>query len=191
MTSGPSGRSLRELKGSGWQSKVTRRLAGAEPTVRVRVARDELRGIRDLTRTIGQLQHELAGLVGAVGPQLLAERGVAVILAARLIGEIAGADRFASDAKLARIGACAPIPVSSGRTDRHRLDPGGNRQLNHAIHMLAINGPVTTREPPSTSPNSASAANQTRGDPLPQTAPNSAASNLLRNPNSVPIAMQS
>jgi hypothetical protein len=36
------------------------------------------------------------------------------------------------------MGACAPIPVSSGRTDRHRLDPGGNRQLNHAIHMLAL-----------------------------------------------------
>jgi transposase len=33
---------------------------------------------------------------------------------------------------------CAPIPVSAGRTDRHRLDRGGNRQLNHAIHLLAI-----------------------------------------------------
>jgi hypothetical protein len=48
------------------------------------------------------------------------------------------ADRFTSDAQLARISGCAPIPVSSGRTDRHRLDPGGNRQLNHAFHMLAF-----------------------------------------------------
>lgn len=61
-----------------------------------------------------------------------------MLIAAKLIGEIAGIDRFTSDAQLARIGACAPIPVSSGRTDRHRLDPGGNRQLNHAIHMLAL-----------------------------------------------------
>ena len=49
-----------------------------------------------------------------------------------------GIDRFTSDAQLARISGCAPIPVSSGRTDRHRLDPGGNRQLNHAFHMLAL-----------------------------------------------------
>ena len=75
---------------------------------------------------------------GRVAPQLLAEPCVGPLIAAKLIGEIAGIDRFASDAQLARIGACAPIPVSSGRTDRYRLDPGGNRQLNHAIHMLAL-----------------------------------------------------
>jgi transposase len=57
---------------------------------------------------------------------------------AKFIGEIAGIDRFTSDAQLARLAGCAPIPVSSGRTDRHRLDPGGNRQLNHAFHMLAL-----------------------------------------------------
>ena len=37
-----------------------------------------------------------------------------------------------------RLAGCAPIPVSSGRPDRHRLDPGGNRQLNQAFYMLAI-----------------------------------------------------
>ena len=61
-----------------------------------------------------------------------------MLIAAKLIGEIAGIDRFTTDAQLARLAGCAPIPVSSGRTDRHRLDPGGNRQLNHAFHMLAI-----------------------------------------------------
>jgi hypothetical protein len=61
-----------------------------------------------------------------------------VLIAAKLIGEIAGIDRFSSDAQLARLSGCAPIPVSSGRTDRYRLDPGGNRQLNHAFHMLAM-----------------------------------------------------
>ena len=61
-----------------------------------------------------------------------------MLIAAKLIGEIAGIDRFTSDAQLARISGCAPIPVSSGRTDRHRLDQGGNRQLNHAFHMLAL-----------------------------------------------------
>jgi transposase len=128
----------RVLVGPGWQAKVTRRLQRAEATVRVRVARDEIRRIRDLTRTINELHHELATLVEQVAPQLLAERGLGVITAAKLIGEIAGIDRFTSDAQLARVAGCAPIPVSSGRTDRYRLDRAGNRQLNHAIHMLAI-----------------------------------------------------
>jgi transposase len=70
--------------------------------------------------------------------RLLAEKGLGVLIAAKLIGEIAGIHRFTSDAQLARISGCAPIPVCSGRTDRYRLDPGGNRQLNHAFHLLAF-----------------------------------------------------
>jgi transposase len=61
------------------------------------------------------------------------------LTAAKLIGEIAGADRFHTDAKLARTGGSAPIPASSGTTQRHRVDRGGNRQLNCALHRLAIN----------------------------------------------------
>jgi transposase len=87
---------------------------------------------------LSQLHQELAQLVAQISPQLLAERGVGVLIAAKLIGEIAGAQRFTSDAQLARLAGCAPIPVSSGRTDRYRLDRGGNRQLNHAIHMIAL-----------------------------------------------------
>jgi transposase len=128
----------RALIGVGWQAKVARRLKRAAPTVRVRIAGDMIRRIADLTRTINALHDELARLVKEVAPRLLAERGVGVLIAAKLIGEIAGIGRFTTDAQLARLGACAPIPVSSGRTDRHRLDPGGNRQLNHAIHMLAL-----------------------------------------------------
>ena len=79
-----------------------------------------------------------SGLVHQTAPDPLAIHGLGVLTAAKLIGEIAGIDRFTSDAQLARISGCAPIPVSSGRTDRHRLDPGGNRQLNHAFHMLAL-----------------------------------------------------
>jgi transposase len=60
------------------------------------------------------------------------------LTAGKLIGEIAGVGRFASDAKLARAGGIAPIPVSSGKTNRHRLDRGGNRQLNTAIHRIAL-----------------------------------------------------
>jgi transposase len=52
--------------------------------------------------------------------------------------QTAGAERFASDAHFARVAGLAPIPVSSGRHDRHRLDRGGNRQLNRALRVMAI-----------------------------------------------------
>jgi transposase len=128
----------RVLIGPGWQHQVAQRLRRAQQTARVRIARDEIRRIADLTRTINELHQELAALVAQVAPQLLAQRGLGVLTAAKLIGEIAGIERFTTDAQLARLAGCAPIPVSSGRTDRHRLDRGGNRQLNHAIHMLAL-----------------------------------------------------
>lgn len=121
----------------GWQTKIARRLSRAAPSVQVQIARDMIARVRELTRTITELHEQLAGLVKPVAPQLLAESGLGVLIAVKLIGEIAGIDRSTSDAQLARISGCAPIPVSSGRTDRHRLDPGGNRQLNHAFHMLA------------------------------------------------------
>jgi transposase len=126
------------LIGAGWQQQVAGRLQRAEQTVRVRIATDEIRRIADLTSTINELHDQLALLVAQAAPQLLAEHGLGVLTAAKLIGEIAGIDRFTHDAQLARLAGCAPIPVSSGRTDRHRLDRGGNRQLNHAIHMLAL-----------------------------------------------------
>ena len=68
----------------------------------------------------------------------MAEPGFGPLTAGKLIGEIAGAQRFSSDAKLARAAGIAPIPVSSGKTNRHRLDRGGNRQINTAIHRVAI-----------------------------------------------------
>ena len=122
-----------------WLGKVSRRLARAEQTTRVRIARELVREITARTARIRELESELAALVDSYAPQLLTERGCGPLTAAKLIGEIAGADRFATDAKLARTGEAAPIPASSGNTNRHRLDRGGNRQLNCALHRLAVN----------------------------------------------------
>ena len=121
-----------------WSTRIGRRLARAEQTARVRIARDELRQMRELTHTIDALEAEIAELVAQVAPQLLAEPGFGPLTAGKLIGEIAGAQRFSTDAKLARAGGIAPIPVSSGKTNRHRLDRGGNRQINTAIHRVAV-----------------------------------------------------
>jgi transposase len=131
----PAGALDREV----WLEKIARRLARCEQTVRVRIAREQVRLIRDATRRIRALEREISQLVELEAPQLLAEIGCGPLTAAKLVGEIAGANRFATDAQLARAAGVAPIPVSSGRHDRHRLDRGGNRQLNLALHRLAVN----------------------------------------------------
>src|SRR6188472_762631 len=132
-----------ELPGSSlfygnWGPRIARRLARAEPTMRVRIARDELRRIRELSHTIKTLEPEIAALVVTVAPQLLTEPGFGPLTAAKLVGEVAGARRFSSDATLARAAGVAPIPVSSGKTNRHRPDRGGNRQINATIHRIAV-----------------------------------------------------
>ena len=106
--------------------------------MRVRIARDELRRLRELTHAIKALEGEITELVAQLTPQLLSEPGFGPLTAAKLVGEIAGAQRFSSEAKLARAAGIAPIPVSSGNTNRHRLDRGGNRQINTAIHRVAV-----------------------------------------------------
>jgi transposase len=121
-----------------WSTRIARRLGRAEQTMRVRIARDEMRRLRELTQTINALEVAIAQLVAHVAPQMLNEPGFGPLTAAKLVGEIAGAARFASDAKLARAAGLAPIPVSSGKTNRRRLDRGGNRQINAAIHRVAV-----------------------------------------------------
>ena len=121
-----------------WGPRISRRLARAKQTMRVRIARDELRRVRELSQTIKALEAESADLVAQIAPQLLTEPGFGPLTAAKLVGEIAGAQRFATDAKLARAAGVAPIPVSSGKTNRHRLDRGGNRQINATIHRIAV-----------------------------------------------------
>ena len=110
----------RALTGQRWQDRVAGRLARAEQTARVRIARDELRRIRELTRAIDALERELAPLVAALAPRLLAERGCGVLTAAKLIGEIAGVERFATDAKLART---AGVGADPGLLGPHRPPP--------------------------------------------------------------------
>ncbi len=71
-------------------------------------------------------------------PALLELPGCAAVTAAKLLAEIGPIDRFKSDAQLARHSGVAPLEASSGRTQRHRLDRGGNRQLNAALYRIAI-----------------------------------------------------
>jgi len=118
--------------------RIDRRLGRMPASARVGVARQQVTHIRALTRQADALERELLALIKAHRPQLLAETGCGALTAALLIGRTAGAERFRSDASFARQTGTAPIPCSSGQRQRHRLDRGGDRQLNHALHIIAI-----------------------------------------------------
>jgi transposase len=126
------------LSRTGWLERLARRLARNVQDADVRVMRAQLRRLRELIREVDTLERELVDLVADQQPRLLSLPGVGALTAAKLICEIAGIDRFASPAKLARLAGTAPIPASSGARHRHRLDRGGNRQLNAAVHRVAI-----------------------------------------------------
>ncbi len=143
----------RVLIGIGWQRQVARRLQRAQPCARV-IARDEIRRI-NLTRTINDLHQQIVRLIKQNAPDLLAERGLGALLAAKLIGEIARSSTLRHRRTLARMAGCAPIPVSSGRTDRRRLDRGGNRRSTTRFTCTQSASSATTPRPPSTSPSSA------------------------------------
>jgi len=104
----------------------------------IRIALEQLADIRQLTVRERALERELGDLVRQQAPQLLDLPGCGVLTAAKLIGETANPNRFRSEACFAMHAGVAPIPASSGRTQRHRLARGGNRQLNAALHRIAV-----------------------------------------------------
>jgi transposase len=118
--------------------RVDRQLRSQPAGARNRIAREQLAHLRQLNRRIDALQHELAQLVLARRPQLLAEQGCGPLTAAILIGHTAGNQRFRSEAAFALQCGAAPIPSSSGQRTQHRLNRGGDRQLNHALHIIAV-----------------------------------------------------
>jgi transposase len=71
-------------------------------------------------------------------PQLLAEPGVGVISAAQIVNAWSHAGRLRSEAAFAALGGAAPIEASSGKVVRHRLNRGGDRQLNRALHTIVL-----------------------------------------------------
>ncbi len=121
-----------------WLERIGRRLARTERTAQVRICRELVRRIGELTRRANELERELARLIDAHAPALLALPGCGVLTAAKLVGETAGATRFADEARLAMHAGAAPLPASTGKRQRHRLNRSGNRQLNCALHRIAV-----------------------------------------------------
>ncbi|MEU6417463.1 IS110 family transposase [Streptomyces spiralis] len=116
---------------------LTARLAEADGTV-ARLARHLLERCRYLTLEIRSLEEEIQVLLSEAAPSLMNIPGCGALNAAKILGETAGITRFRSKSAYARHNGTAPLPVWSGNRERHRLARTGNRQLNAALHRIAI-----------------------------------------------------
>jgi len=130
----PAARSLWRPKNL---SAITERLTGLEGLV-ARLARTHVERCRELTSQIRELDRELEPLVARPAPALVALCGCATLTAAKIIGETAGVERFRSRHAFARHSGTATVPVWSSNRHRLRLSRTGNRQLNAAIHRIAV-----------------------------------------------------
>jgi transposase len=102
------------------------------------LASDLLGRLLELTKSVKQLQRRIEALAAELAPSLLRLPGCGALSAAKLVAETADVRRFHSSAAFAMHNGTAPIPVASGNRQRHRLNRGGNRQLNAALHRIAI-----------------------------------------------------
>lgn len=130
----PTGRLIARLAGS-------RGRAGDDGVaVHTRIVLKRLAGrYQDLEDEITSYDTDLAHLVNAINPALVQAAGIATVTAAQLLitaGD--NPDRVHSEAAFAMLCGAAPIPASSGRTSRHRLNRGGDRAANSALHRIAL-----------------------------------------------------
>jgi transposase len=127
----------------------TRPGAGHDPE---QVARASLKRLairhRDLAEEIAVVDHQLEQIVAGLNPALLATHGVGPVVAATLLATVGdNPGRIRTPAAFAALCGVAPVPASSGRTHRHRLSRGGDRQANHALHRIVLLR-MRTGEPP-------------------------------------------
>jgi transposase len=107
----------------------------------VTIAAELVADITRLNTKIRSYEQQIAALDVVAESPLLAIAGCGALTAAKILGETGDITRFTDEAAFATNAGVAPIPVSSGNTDRVRLNRGGNRQLNRALHHRALPDP--------------------------------------------------
>ena len=118
-------------------TKVSRLIRG-DLSPRARIARHRINRIRGLDRQIADLNQAITTAVEASGTTLTQIHGVGALTAAEILTEVGDPHRYPTKAKFAMANGTAPLQASSGRIQRNRLNRGGNRQLNKALHRVAI-----------------------------------------------------
>jgi transposase len=121
---------------------IIRRRGRLDDTREQAVRRGEARrlalGIREADQALIENKKQLAALVTELAPTLLTKVGVGPVSAAQAIVSWSHHGRCRNDAAFAALARASPIPASSGRTVRHRLNRGGDRQLNRALHDIVL-----------------------------------------------------
>jgi transposase len=110
---------------------------GTEQAVRRTEARRLSLAIRQLEQTLKTNKKALAELVDQLVPALISRVGIGPVSAAQAIVSFSHRGRCRHEAAFARLAGAAPLPASSGRSSRHRLNRGGDRALNRALHDIA------------------------------------------------------
>ena len=113
-------------------------LLRGDHSVRADLIRDRVAEIRRVTDKIAEVEKEIARKVIDSGTTLTQLHGIAFLMAAKILGEIGDPTRLRSKSSFAMLTGTAPVEASSGKTRRHRLNRGGNRQLNYALHVMAM-----------------------------------------------------
>jgi transposase len=113
-------------------------LVRGDRSVRAEIVREHVAELRRLDRRIAVVTKEIVGQVLATKTSLIAFKGVGFVTAARILGEVGHRSALGSAASFAMFTGTAPLQASSGTTTRHRLNRGGNRKLNCALHRIAV-----------------------------------------------------
>ncbi len=138
----PQRRELRTLTRAALLARCASLRPRACATVEAGALNHCLRALARRARTLDQearlLERDVETLVQRLAPALLAQPGVGPVSAAQVLACWSHHGRLHNEAAFARIAGAAPIPASSGRLVRHRLDRGGDRQLNRALHTIIV-----------------------------------------------------
>ena len=118
--------------------KAAMRLLDGDTRVRADVTRRRLVRVAEIERESAELKQRIRGYVAASGSTLTSIYGVGPIIAARFLAEVVDINRYPNRNTFAAINGTAPLAASSGRTKRHRFNPGGNRRLNRNLYTMAI-----------------------------------------------------
>ena len=115
------------------------RLISRDRSVRADIARRRIRTLRELIATIAELDTQIGELVEATGAVVLTGiYGVGTVGAGEILAEVGDPTKYPTKSKFAMANGTAPLQASSGRIRRHRLNRGGNRQLNRTVHIAAL-----------------------------------------------------
>ena len=114
------------------------RMMRGDRSVRADLVRRNIRELRRLDSELKSIKTQMSDALVASKTSLTDQCGIGPVIAAKLLGEIGDISNVRSKAAFGRLSGTAPLPASSGQTVRHRLNRGGNRKINFALHYVAV-----------------------------------------------------